>query len=186
MSTTRDTGLRRDALHNRDLIVEAARQVFAEQGVDASMSCIARRAGVGVSTIFRRFPERDELITAVFAEPLTECARVSAAAFADPDPWTGLRTFILELGRMQSLDRGLTSVVISWFARTQDELAMGDESCQQLDQMIDRAKAAGALQSDFTRADIALLLRANSGVLEDHDADWQRFLTRALDGYRAT
>jgi len=178
-------GMRRDALHNHDLIIEAARQVFAEEGVDASMSGIARRAGVGVATIFRHFPGRDELVTAVFAAPLEECARGTAAALSEPDAWTGLRAYILQLGRTQAQDRGLAAVIISWFARTHDELSIGDQSCHDLDELIDRAKACGALRADFSRDDIVLLLRANSGVLADQDADWQRFLTRALEGYRA-
>lgn len=186
MTPPQETLLRSDAVRNRARIVEAARQVFAGQGVDASMSEVARRAGVGVATLFRHFPGRDELIAAVFAEPLAECSAVTEAAFADPDAWAGLRSFILELGRMQALDRGLTSVVVSWFARTHDDLAMGDASCDELDRLIDRAKSSGDLRADFSRKDIALLLRANGGVLGDGDADWERFLDRALDGYRAS
>lgn len=184
MTPVRDA-LRRDVVRNRARIIEAGRQVFAEQGVDASMSEIARRAGVGVSTMFRHYACRDELITAVFAEHLAHCAAVTEEAFANPDPWEGLGSFILELGRMQSLDRGLASVVVSWFTGTREEMAIADESCRELDLLIDRAKVSGALRADFSRADIALLLRANSGVLEDPAADWKRFLSRALDGYRA-
>lgn len=149
------------------------------------MSGIARRAGVGVSTLFRRFPERDELLAAVFVEPLAQCAGVTRQAFADPDAWAGLCAFILEMGRMQALDRGLATVVISWFTRAYQQLAMAEESCEELDRMIERAKSSGALRADFTRDDIALLLRANSGVLVDENADWERFLRTAFDGYRA-
>lgn len=176
---------RRDALLNRDRILEAARQVFAEEGVNASMSGIARRAGVGVSTLFRRFPEREDLVAAVFAQPLAQCAAVTSRAFADPDAWAGLRTFILEMGRMQALDRGLAAVVISWFTAAYTEIAIGEESCGELDRMITRAKSSGTLCADFSRDDIALLLRANSGVLVDENADWERFLTKALNGYHS-
>src|ERR1700712_1315559 len=82
-------GLRVDAERNREKVVEAARAVFAEQGLDASTNEIARRAGVGVATLCRRFPTRDELVAAAFAEKMTAYREAIDQALGDPDSWHG-------------------------------------------------------------------------------------------------
>src|ERR1700712_1330894 len=86
--------LRADAERNRRRLIEAAREVFAEHGLDASTNQIARRAGVGVATLFRRFPTRDDLITATFADKMHAYAQAIDAALADPDPWQGFCGYI--------------------------------------------------------------------------------------------
>src|SRR6195952_4312092 len=87
-------GLRSDAERNRERVIGAARGVFAEQGLDASTNEIARRAGVGVATLFRRFPTRDDLIAATFADKMHAYAHAIDTALADPDPWQGFCGYI--------------------------------------------------------------------------------------------
>src|SRR5438094_8772423 len=99
-------GLRPDAQRNRERVVEAARDVFAEQGLEASTNEIARRAGVGVATLFRRFPTRDNLIAAAFTNKMHAYAEAIDEALADPDPWSGFCGYIERVCQMQADDRG--------------------------------------------------------------------------------
>ncbi|MDQ3787939.1 MAG: TetR/AcrR family transcriptional regulator, partial [Actinomycetota bacterium] len=101
--------LRADARLNRDRILDAARQAFAARGLDVPMAAIARRAGVGVATLYRRFPTREALITAVFGDQLTHCLSVVDDALADPDPWRGFCSAIERVCAMQVADRGFSA-----------------------------------------------------------------------------
>ncbi|MDQ1014100.1 TetR/AcrR family transcriptional regulator [Streptomyces afghaniensis] len=81
--------LRKDAERNRERIIAAARSVFARDGLSVSMASVAREAGVGIATMFRRFPTKEELVEAVFSDRMDACADAVAAALDDPDPWHG-------------------------------------------------------------------------------------------------
>ena len=81
--------LRVDAERNRERILQAARQLYASEGLGVSMASVAREAGVGKATVARRFATRDELITAIFADRMDGYAAATADALADPDPWHG-------------------------------------------------------------------------------------------------
>ena len=95
--------------------LDAAREVFAEQGLDASTNEIARRAGVGVATLFRRFPTRDDLVAAVFADKMDAYAAAIDDALADPDPWHGFCGYIERVCAMQAEDRGFADVLTMTF-----------------------------------------------------------------------
>src|SRR5690349_9869692 len=86
--------LRADAERNRDLILAAARRLFATEGLGVSMASVAREAGVGKATLSRRFASREELINAVFADRMDAYAGAVAEALADPDPWHGFTGYI--------------------------------------------------------------------------------------------
>src|SRR5687767_1713547 len=103
--------LRADAAGNRRRIVEAARAVFAEQGIGAPLDGVARRAGVGRATLHRRFPTRDALVAAAFEDRMAEYAQAASAALAEPDPWTGFRGFVEHVCAMQARDRGARDVL---------------------------------------------------------------------------
>src|SRR3954454_19562531 len=94
--------LRADAARNRSALVEAAREVFAEQGLDAPLDEIARRAGTGNATLYRRFPTRTDLLAAVFAERMVEQLHAVEAGLANPDPWDGFASYVETVGAMQS------------------------------------------------------------------------------------
>src|ERR1700754_1301964 len=100
--------LRADAERNRTALLTAAREVFGEHGLDASLDEIARRAGVGNATLYRRFPSRRDLIAEVFAGQMTEWVDLSELALADPDPWNGFLTYVTRVCEMQATDRGLS------------------------------------------------------------------------------
>jgi AcrR family transcriptional regulator len=98
--------LRRDAQRNRDAIVAAARQLFCDQGLEAPLDEIARRAGVGIATLYRRFPSRVELLDAVLADTLQAHIEVAEQALAMDDPWEGFAFYLEETCRLQASDRG--------------------------------------------------------------------------------
>jgi len=165
------TPLRADARRNRDRIVEAARDVFAEQGLDASMNEVARRAEVGVATLFRRFPGREELIAATFAERMGEYVALIEAALEDPDPWHGFREYVRGVCALQAGDRGFTDVLTQSFAAAKEFEAQRDQAFRRFTLLISRAQEAGALRPDFVAEDLPMLLMANAGVVTaTHDA----------------
>jgi AcrR family transcriptional regulator len=157
--------LRVDAQRNRELILAAAREVFAERGLDASLNEVARRAGVGVATLFRRFPTREELIAATFADRMNDYATLIEAAQADPDPWHGFCDYVRAICAMQAGDRGFTDVLTQSFPTAKALEAQRDQTFHRFTELINRAKEAGALRADFVPEDLPMLLMANAGVV---------------------
>lgn len=175
--------LRADAAENRVRILAVARELFAERGIDVPMTAIARRAGVGAATLFRRFPDRRSLIAEVFATQLTHCESVLDDAVNDPDPWRGFCTFIKDLGRMQIEDRGFTEAFLSAFAEDAgiDEKRLHAEAA--FADLVERAQKAGGLRPDFSPSDLMLIFLANGGVSEappEHAHDLSRRLIAYL------
>src|SRR6188768_1459630 len=105
--------LRSDAERNRQRILQAAEEVFAARGLDASMDDIARAAGVGVGTVYRRFPDRDALIDALFETKLHEIEAIALAALRITDPWEAFATFMRGVCAMHARDRGLKEAMLS-------------------------------------------------------------------------
>lgn len=182
--------LRADAARNRAAIVEAAREVFAEQGLDAPLDDIARRAGTGNATLYRRFPTRGDLIAAVFAERMLEELEAVEAALADPDPWSGFASYVTAVGLMQARDRGIADLVTMDLTRAPEIDAFRARAFEGLVALVDRAQAAGALREDFAPQDVVLLLMANAGLVErarDISAEASaRLVHLLLDGLRAS
>ena len=146
--------LRSDAARNRASLVAAAREVFGERGLDAPLDEIARRAGVGNATLYRRFPSRQELIDAVFAERMADYAGAVDAALADPDPWTGFRGYVLHILRLQAVSRGLADLLVTSSADPSSELEqLRTRAYEGVVTLIARAQAAGVLRADFVSQD---------------------------------
>src|SRR5919205_689932 len=97
--------LRSDAERNRRRILEAAAEVFAERGLDASLDDIAAAAGVGVGTVYRRFPDKDVLIDALFEEKINHACRLAREALEHEDPWEGFVFFMRAMCAMHAADR---------------------------------------------------------------------------------
>ena len=156
--------LRSDAAANRRRILAAVKELFSERGLDVPMNAIARRAGVGAATLFRRFPDRESLVAEVFARQIDHCESVLAQAVADPDPWRGFCRFIAEIARMQIADRGFTEAFLS---TQRTDAAVGDRrrgAEAGFADLVDRAKQTGMLRDDFVVGDLAMVLLANSGL----------------------
>jgi AcrR family transcriptional regulator len=181
--------LRADAARNRAAIVEAARAVFAEQGLDAPLDAIARRAGTGNATLYRRFPTRGDLIAAVFADRMSEHVAAVEAGLADDDPWRGFASYVRAVGAMQTRDRGIADLVTMDVSMAPEIEQLRSRAFNGLVRLVERARAAGVLRADFTDQDVVLLLMANAGLVERaHGIAVEasaRLIQVLLDGFRA-
>lgn len=181
--------LRRDAERNRQRILDAAREVFAEQGLRGSHDEIARRAGVGVGTVYRRFPDKEQLIDALFEDRVAEIAELAHTALAMDDPWEGLALFLVRGQELQSGDRGLKELILGadgGHARV--ERARGEIS-PLVERLLDRAQAAGVVRADITVTDLPLIQFALGAIIDATHATapdtWRRALAIVLDGLRS-
>jgi AcrR family transcriptional regulator len=181
--------LRRDARENRDRILRAARAAFAELGMDAGVEEIAVRAGVGVGTLYRRFPTKDALIDAVFEEHLEQIVRTAEAALADPDAWAAFVGYLTSVVELQVADRGLSDIL---GARLRDERLIAKARTRLrplVERLIARAQDAGTLRPDVVYEDVSVLLWTTGRVVDaTRDVDqtfWQRYLALHVDGLRA-
>src|SRR3954471_4967502 len=110
--STETKPLRRDAERNRQRIIEAARGVFAERGLAATLDDVAAAAGVGVGTVYRRFPNKDELVEALFVDRIDQMVELAKQAAEIDDPWEALETFLTRAAELNALDRGFKEVVL--------------------------------------------------------------------------
>src|SRR3954453_16758416 len=111
MSEASPRVLRKDAALNRERLLAAARELFAERGLTVTLNDIAHHAGVGVGTAYRRFANKGEVIDALFEDRLRAVAEVAHDALGDPDPWRGLVSFLERAMDMQFGDRGLNQIM---------------------------------------------------------------------------
>jgi len=182
--------LRRDAQRNRDAILVAARQLFCDHGLEAPLDEIARQAGVGIATLYRRFPSRVELLDAVLADTLQAHIAVAEQALATDDPWDGFCFYLEETCRLQATDRGLNDAMGMRFPRAAAVEAAKARLFEVVAQVVDRAQQAGQLRADFTLEDLAFVTWANSRILPAVRAAgapdaWRRHLGFLLDSFRA-
>jgi AcrR family transcriptional regulator len=181
--------LRRDAERNRLLILSAAKTVFAQRGLDASLDEIAKEAGLGVGTVYRRFPNRDALIDALSADVHRSIERILDEALATPSAWDGLHYFMAAMLESQTADKGLRDAMM---ARHVDHAAEEDLLRAKIDpameDLVTRAQAEGDLRADVTVTDIGVLVVAALGIAEFTASQstevWRRHLTILLDGLR--
>jgi AcrR family transcriptional regulator len=180
--------LRADAARNRAAIVAVARDVFAEQGLEAPLETIAARAGVGIATLYRRFPTRDKLVAAALTEKVAEYAEAAEQALAVTDPWAGFAGFVFRICELQAADRGLSDLLSMTLAEDEQVEQLRRRANERVVTLIDRAKAGGSLRADFAGEDLVLLLIATAAVMHVTRADapgaWRRFVALALDAFR--
>ena len=181
--------LRADAERNRERILAAARQVFRGRGLYAPLEEVASRAGVGVATLYRRFPTRVDLITGVFEEKMHEYADSVERALADPDPWQGFCRHVETVCAMQVGDRGMTDVLTMTFPADVRFEAARTRAYAGFVELVTKAKAAGRLRADFSPEDLAMVLMANAGVVNaTGDAapeTWRRLVAYFLQAFAA-
>jgi AcrR family transcriptional regulator len=181
--------LRADAERNRERILAAARDVFAERGLDAPLEAIAQRAGVGQATLYRRFPRREDLIVACFAPKLAEYAAAVEEALAATDAWAGFCEFFEHVCAMQAADQGVRDVLTTTFPTDPAVEEQRTRAFARFGELVRRAQAEGMLRADFVPEDLVLLLMANAGVVRAmrHAAPdaWRRFVGLMRDALRA-
>jgi AcrR family transcriptional regulator len=178
--------LRADAVRNREKILAAAATVFARRGLDATLDEVALEAGVGVGTVYRRFPDKDTLIAALFENSVDEIATLALSAFESENSWDGLVWFLQEALQRQCVNRGLRDVVVGTpYARER----MEQVKCRiapAIAQLVERAQRDGYLRADVVGADFSILemmISSLSCMTEQLSPDlWRRYLTIVLDG----
>jgi AcrR family transcriptional regulator len=173
---------RKDAARNYDALITAAREAFAEHGAEASLEDVARRAGVGIGTLYRNFPTRRHLFESVYADEVNALCRV-AEEVADLEPWEALTTW---------LDRFADYMVTKRAVRE----ALNDESeiftaCRESlyaagGPLFERAQRTGAARTDMTFFDLLRMVSGITATAFDDDAQRDRVLSVALDGVRAS
>jgi AcrR family transcriptional regulator len=185
-----DVKQRADARRNRKRILSAAREQFAEHGLDVHMEQIARAAGVGVGTVYRHFPAKEDLLQALADERFAWFAQKARAALDDPDPWNGFCEFMRESGRVTATDRALSEAMdqLPGLCRAAAEKVRLLELSGEL---IERAKANGDMRPDFTADDVPSLMRGLARATASHDGgppamSWERYLEIMLAGLRAS
>lgn len=181
--------LRRDAEENRCRIVTAARLLFAEHGLDVPFDEIARHAGVGIATLYRRFPTRQALIEEIFVVRLEQAVHAAENALAIDDAWEGFSAYVMQLCALQAEDCGLRDVLRTTFptARSLEETRVRAHTLAK--QLIARAQAAGTLRDDFSPEDLVFLLIANGAFVAATSliiaTAWRRYVALFLEGCRA-
>jgi AcrR family transcriptional regulator len=190
MTLTRpDKPLRRDAERNRQRILDAARELFAQQGLGVTLNDIAHHAGVGVGTVYRRFPDKAQLIDELFEQRLEDLVSLATDALDDPDAWHGLKTFLERALELQADDRGVKDLVTA----STDGLDRVSQIRTRLLpiglELVRRAHEAGQISDDLVAQDLPIIQLMLSTLIDasrDVSPDlWRRYLGIILRGLSA-
>ncbi|MFD0521674.1 TetR/AcrR family transcriptional regulator [Paractinoplanes durhamensis] len=181
--------LRRDAERNRQRILQAAQEVFAARGVDVMLDDIAHHAGLGVGTVYRRFPTREDLVEALFDSRLEVIVGWAAEAMEDPDPWAGLNRFAERAIAAMADDRGLRDIAFSRAYGRNRVAEVRERLAPVVEALVVRCQQAGVVRPDVGGADLGLIQFMLAALLEYTEPVepglWRRYLTLMLDGLRS-
>lgn len=158
--------MRADAARNRARLLTAARDVFAEQGLEVSMRQIALHAGVSEPTLRRRFSCKEDLVAEAFEDKIARYADAAEEALdqADADAWAAFTGYVRRLAQMQLGDRGFTEVITMSFPATTHAEEQRRRAYAAVTALVGRAQAQGSLRQDFSPEDLVLVLMAHAGV----------------------
>ncbi|SCD56979.1 transcriptional regulator, TetR family [Streptomyces sp. SolWspMP-5a-2] len=183
--------MRADARRNYARLVTEARTVFAAHGADASLEDIARRAGVGIGTLYRHFPNRQTLLSAVFEDAVGDLLARSRELLDAPEPCTALVTWLREMVRHAGEYRGLSRALMTMSTDTTSTLASrcGDPIREAGGALLTRAQQSTAVRQDITITDLLQLTHAIALAAEESPTDptlADRLLTLTLKGLKPT
>ena len=185
LAPKRSRPLRADAERNRERIVAAAAELFADRGLTVPLEEVARVAGVGVATLYRRFPTRTDLAIEVFERNMVAYSEAVDAALANPSAADGFRELVLRLCALQASDPGRRALLTTAFPASSLIEQRVTEVVEKVRVLIDRAHREGALRPDIGVGDVVVMLLANAGVLEATHAHapnaWRRFAALMTD-----
>jgi AcrR family transcriptional regulator len=181
----RSRPLRADAERNRESIVAAAAELFAQRGLSVPLEEVARLAGVGVATLYRRFPTRADLAIEVFERNMAAYSGAVDKALANPSAATGFRELIFDLCALQATDPGRRALLTTAFPASSLIEQRVAETVGKVGELVERAHRAGVLRPDVGVGDVVVMLLANAGVLEATHAHapnaWRRFAALMVD-----
>jgi AcrR family transcriptional regulator len=188
-TATPQLSLRADAERNRVRIVAAARRVVSRDGAEARMDAIAREAGVGVGTVYRRFPTKEALVASVLEEFAEATLDGIAHAARTPDPWAAFEGSLHALAENLAQNRGLLDALEPEVRRSQPVLELRGRLLATLEPVLANAQDAGVVRTDVALTDVlalaSLVTRMPAPVREEDPRGWERFLAVVLDGLRA-
>ncbi|MGB3484070.1 MAG: TetR/AcrR family transcriptional regulator [Mycobacterium sp.] len=182
------SSLRKDAERNRRRIIEAARELCATRGLEATLNEVAHHAGLGVGTVYRRFPTKEALFEAIFQDGLDQLVAVAETALEAEDSWEGFAGFVWSMCELTATDRGLREMA---FSKTHcgGRVDAGRTQLQpRISKLVERAKRDGYLRPDVSATDIplcGLMTGAVSEYASEVSADlWRRYVSILLQGMR--
>jgi AcrR family transcriptional regulator len=180
--------LRADARRNREAVIAAAKKLFADEGLEAQMPDIAKRAKVGVGTVYRHFPTKDHLIAALAEDRFERLAEKAREGLEAEDPWDGLCELIRYAANLQSDDRGLCEVMASR-PEVMNESALAVGLDKLTNKLVGRAQRAGDLRRDLDWEDIPMIACGLGSVTHatvgPGTGRWPRLVEIIIDGLRA-
>src|SRR5262249_55445031 len=184
-----DRPLRKDAELNRRKILDAAAELFAERGLGVTLNDVAHHAGVGVGTVYRRFPDKAELIDELFEQRLAEIHTLIQEAIEDPDPWHGLANFLERALEIQARDRAVKELLFNTPGGVERVAKMREKMFPMATVLVARAQESGQLRPDAAAQDVPMLQLMIGTIIDlsrDFEPDlWRRFLSIVLQGLRA-
>jgi AcrR family transcriptional regulator len=180
--------LRRDAERNRQRILAAAADVFTERGLDATLDDVARAAGVGIGTVYRRFPDKESLVSELFRDRIDALVTVAEEACAASDPWQGFVTFLEFAAGAMAGDLGLRQLMM-FGTYDRDQVCYARDRMQPvITRLVERAQASGDLRLDFRPTDVKMIAFTLASIAEYATPAipevWRRYLVMLVDGLR--
>ena len=183
-----DRPLRRDAERNRQRILAAAAEVFTERGLDATLDDVARAAGVGVGTVYRRFPDKDSLVSELFRDRIDALVTVAEEACEAADPWRGLVGFLEYIASAMADDQGLRQLMMFGTYDRDQVCYARDRMRPVITRLVERAQASGDLRADFQATDVKMIAFMLASIAEYAASAtpevWRRYLAMLVDGLR--
>jgi AcrR family transcriptional regulator len=180
--------LRADAERNRQRILAAAAELFTERGLEPSLDDVARHAGVGVGTVYRRFPDKASLADALFDERIDALVTLAEQAQAEPDAWTALASFLERSAEILVSNRGLRQMLMFAAEGHDRGICARDRMRPAIESLVKRAQADGQLRADLGPTDIPMIEFMVAAVAEYawqvRPAVWRRYLALILDALR--
>ncbi len=182
-----DRPLRADARRNREAIITAAREIVAEEGAEAQIQDVARKAGVGVGTVYRHFPTKDALMGELMAACMRENAQIARDAARIADPWEAFAAVVRNGCESMAADAAKRRM---WQVASDEAFAHAQDAKREMTEetlaVVRRAHAARVLRADFTGDDMPGLMCGLGAVIDQPGmSDWRRLVEFALDGVRA-
>ncbi|WP_327087330.1 TetR/AcrR family transcriptional regulator [Nonomuraea sp. NBC_01738] len=175
---------RTDAERNRDRVLEAARALFAEFGHEVQMAEVARAAGVGIGTLYRKFPTREELVAAIAEQRSADLVAAARPHLAAADPAQGLAGFLRHVGETLAGDRGMSEVIEKSMGSTEPQGETREALLAVVAELTGRARDGGAVGRDVTTEDVNMVVCGLAAVIRNAAGDWRRYVEVALDGLR--
>jgi len=160
--------MRADAQRNYDRILAAAHEVFVERGSDATLEEVARRAEVGIGTLYRHFPSREDLLVAVMQDAFTELHLRAAELRTSPDPYAAFEAYLGRWLHRSAMYKGIAVEIMEDTLHCDPQWAMCLQSAQEdFQDLLQRAQDAGAIRQDVTDKDVWHLMKGVAGSLKD-------------------